>query len=336
MPAPEVLVAGVLFAALVLYVITGGADFGGGVWDLLAPRERRRDHRALIAKAIGPIWEANHVWLILVIVLLFVCFPRVFAAISIALHIPLTLMLIGVVLRGSSFVFRAYDTQRDEVHARWSLIFSVSSVLTPVLLGICTGAIASGALRFDGTMIQGGFVEPWLRVFPVAIGLFTLSLFAFLAAVYLTCETEDVNLQEAYRVRALGSSAIVVLLAWTSLALAKGSAPQIFAGLTAGPVAYTLQALIATVGLSGFALVWRRRYRAARLLAVAQVTLVMAMWGQAQWPYIVMPGFSLHDSAAPANVLWSVLGTLAAGSVLLVPAYLWLMSIFKAHTMAAR
>src|SRR3954466_6248314 len=107
----DLVLGGVMVVALVIYVLMGGADFGGGVWDLLAAGPRRREQRALIEKALGPIWEANHVWLILVVVLLFAAFPPAFAAISIALHIPLTLFLVGVVFRGSAFTFRSYDAR---------------------------------------------------------------------------------------------------------------------------------------------------------------------------------------------------------------------------------
>src|SRR6266403_592655 len=178
-------------AALIIYALLGGADYGGGVWDLLASGKRAPAQRALIAQAIGPVWEANHVWLILVLVVLFTAFPPAFAAISIALHIPLTLLLIGVVLRGTTFTFRAYDVRRDDVQRRWSLVFSISSIITPMLLGIVLGAIASGTIRVKDGVVVSGFLKPWLAPFPFAVGLFALSLFAFLAAVFLTVESTE-------------------------------------------------------------------------------------------------------------------------------------------------
>src|SRR5512132_2447517 len=133
MPDPATLSAGCILGSLVLYALFGGADFGGGVWDLLASGPRRAEQRALIERAIGPIWEANHVWLILVVVLLFAAFPPAFAAISIALHVPLTLFLVGVVFRGSAFTFRAYDDRGDHRQKRWGLLFSLASVASPIL-----------------------------------------------------------------------------------------------------------------------------------------------------------------------------------------------------------
>src|ERR1041385_2079967 len=147
-----------MVASLVIYALLAGADYGGGVWDLFAFGPRARKQRELIAEAISPVWEANHVWLILVIVILFTAFPPAFAAIATALHIPLSLMLIGIVLRGTAFTFRTYDVQRDNVQRRWSLIFSIARMLTPILLGIILGAIASGTISVSDNAFFSGFV----------------------------------------------------------------------------------------------------------------------------------------------------------------------------------
>src|SRR5258707_1940868 len=163
-----------MITALIIYALLGGADYGGGVWALFAFGRRAPEQRALIANAIGPVWEANHVWLILVIVMLFTAFPPSFAAISTALHIPLTLLLMGIVLRGTTFTFRSYDVQRDDVQPRWSLVFSIASIITPVLLGITLGAIASGTIRDENGHVVSGFFSSWLAPFPFAV-VFSLS-----------------------------------------------------------------------------------------------------------------------------------------------------------------
>ena len=147
-PAPELVLAGAMVAALILYFLFGGADFGGGVWDLLAAGPRRAAQRETIERAIGPIWEANHVWLILVVVVLFTGFPPVFAALSIALHVPLTLFLLGIVFRGSSFAFRSFDPGRGQ--KRYGLAFSIASLVSPLLLGMVVGATASGQIDVSG------------------------------------------------------------------------------------------------------------------------------------------------------------------------------------------
>src|SRR5438445_1799860 len=192
-----------MISALIIYALLGGADYGGGVWDLFALGKRAPAQRAVMAEAIGAVWEANHVWLILVIVVLFTAFPTAFAAISTALHIPLTLLLIGIVLRGTTFTFRAQDAQRDDVQRRWSLLFSIASIITPVLLGIVLGAIASGTIKLENGVVVSGFLRSWLAPFPIAVGFFALSLFAFLAAVYLTVESSEYELKEDFRLRAL-------------------------------------------------------------------------------------------------------------------------------------
>jgi hypothetical protein len=192
---PEI-VAGIMVLALNAYVLMGGADFGGGVWDLLASGPRRDAQRDLIAKSIAPIWEANHVWLIVVVVLLFTAFPVAFSTLAIVLHIPITLMLIGVVLRGSAFMFRSYGSRAGAARHRWGVAFAAASAVTPVLLGTIIGAIATGDVataygRVGAATFPQVFIAPWLAPFPIAVGLFALALFAFLAAVYLTIEAKD-------------------------------------------------------------------------------------------------------------------------------------------------
>src|SRR5216110_3853761 len=169
------LLAAIVFVALNAYAVLGGADFGGGVWALLAGGLRKERQRDLIAHAIGPVWEANHVWLILAIVLLFTGFPAAFARLGILLHIPLSLVLIGIVLRGSAFTFWRYGGETDAEQRHWAGTFAVASLITPVLLGVTVGAIASGAVsgeRAPGTPFFTGYVAPWLTPFALSVGVF--------------------------------------------------------------------------------------------------------------------------------------------------------------------
>ena len=322
--------AGIMLAALVLYALLGGADFGGGVWDLLATGKRADDQRRVIAQAIGPIWEANHVWLIAVIVLLFSCFPRAYATISNALHIPLTIMLFGIVLRGSAFVFRTYDSQRDEVFRGWSRVFAAGSILAPFMLGVSLGAAASGRIRLDATgQLAVGFVDGWLAPFPLVTGLFVLAVFAFLAAVYLTLETDDPELREAFRWRALGSAIVVTVLAWVTFALAGTGAPMLRQGLWGSWWSIPFQATTAVLGAVILWALWVRRYQVARLATAAQVAAVVCGFGAAQFPYIVTPDITFANAAAPDTVLRVVALGMTGGLIVLAPAYLWLFRIFK-------
>jgi cytochrome d ubiquinol oxidase subunit II len=328
----ELLLAGAMLVSLTIYVLLGGADYGGGVWDLFARGPRADDQRALIAHAIGPIWEANHVWLILVVVILFTAFPPAFAAIATALHIPLSLLLIGIVLRGSAFTFRTYDSQRDDVQKRWSRVFSVASIITPVLLGVTVGAIASGSIHFENGVVITGFVKSWLAPFPFAVGLFALSLFAFLAAVYLTLETRDRKLQDDFRIRALLSGVVVGALALVVFLLAGRYAPNIRAGIGASVWAIPLHVATAVCAVGAFAALWSRKYAWARLCAAGQLTLILWGWALAQFPYIIEPDITINSAAAPPQTLRLLLVALCAGAIILFPSFFYLFRIFKGRT----
>ncbi|PYP06185.1 MAG: cytochrome BD ubiquinol oxidase subunit II [Gemmatimonadetes bacterium] len=324
------LVAGVIFVALNAYAVLGGADFGGGVWDLLALGPRKARQRELIAEAIGPVWEANHVWLILAIVLLFTCFPPAFARLGTRLHIPLSLVLIGIVLRGSAFTFWRYGA--DEEQRNWGMVFAIASLMTPLLLGTTAGAIASGAVG-DGGWGSGDFygtyVAPWLNPFALSVGMFALIAFAFLAAVYLTLEARDREVREDFRRRALASGVGLFLAAVVVLLLSLNRAPRVREGLIFAAWAVPLHLLTAAAAITALVALWARRWRVARVAAAAQVSLILWGWALSQYPYILPPDLSIANAAAPAATLRLVLAALVAGAVLLLPSLYYLFRIFK-------
>jgi cytochrome d ubiquinol oxidase subunit II len=337
--------AGVMALALTAYVLTGGADFGGGVWDLLAGGPRRAAQRALVADAIGPIWEANHVWLILLVVLLFTCFPAAYARLSIVLHVPLSLMLVGIVLRGSAFVFRAYDTRRDHAARQWGLTFAVASVVTPLLLGICLGALASGAVGrvpLDGSAVASAtftdrFVAPWATPFSLAVGALTLALFALLAAVYLTVEASERTpdpararaLADDFRRRALAAALAVCLLAGIALMLAPSGRDSVRAVVLGGPWSAALQLLTAACTFGTLASLLTRRWRLARFAAQGWATCLVWGWAWTQFPLLVPPDGTIRSLAAPAITLRLALGALALGTAVLLPSFVYLFRVFK-------
>jgi cytochrome bd ubiquinol oxidase subunit II len=325
----ETIIAGVMLVSLIFYVLLAGADYGGGVWDLFAFGKRAKAQRKLIATAISPVWEANHVWLILVIVILFTAFPLAFATVSTALHIPLTLMLIGIVLRGTAFTFRSYDSKRDNVQRRWSLVFSIASLITPVVLGITVGAVASGTIRVENGLVTSGFFASWLAPFPFAVGFFALALFAFLAAVYLTLETKEQALQEDFRRRALLSGLAVGVLALVVFLLAATGAPTVRAGISRSPWALTLHILTAIFAGGAFFALWTRKYRLAQMFAAAQVSMILAGWAFAQYPFLIEPDITISSAAAPRITLQLLLGALAVGAAVLFPSYYYLFRVFK-------
>jgi cytochrome d ubiquinol oxidase subunit II len=323
---PATLLGAAMLVALVLYALLGGADYGGGIWDLLASGPRRKEQRALVERAIGPVWEANHVWLILAVVLLFTGFPGAFASISVALFLPLTLLLMGIVLRGAAFTFRAYDYPDDPIQARWGLAFSVSSVVTPVLLGIVVGAVASG--RAGPTAAAGGDAWAFATPFAFAVGLFAAGLFAFLAAVYLAVEAEG-DLREDFRRRALGAGVAVFVLAAAVLALSRAAAPEVFDGLTRRGFTLPLHLGTGVAAITALLALWRGRVRLARAAAAIQVSLIVVGWGASQYPYVVPPELTLEGAAGPRATLVGVLWALGAGAVLLFPALYVLFRTFK-------
>ena len=336
---PE-LAAGAAALALNAYVLMGGADFGGGVWDLLARGPRRDEQRALISRAIGPIWEANHVWLIIVIVLLFTAFPPAFAVLGTVLHVPLTLMLVGIVLRGSAFVFRSYGSGDERAERRWGRAFAIASTATPVLLGVCVGAIATGdvgaASARLAAMAAGAtapsfhevYIAPWLAPFPLAVGFLALVLFAFLAGVYLTLETDREALREDFRRHALSAAVLAFGAAFGALALSPGEAPRLREGLLAAPWALPLQLGIAVAAVTAIAALWRRHFRLARFAAAAQVSLMLWGWLIAQFPYLIPTTLSIRSAAAPRVTLQLMLAGLAAGTAILIPSLLYLFRTF--------
>jgi cytochrome d ubiquinol oxidase subunit II len=329
MPVLELIIAAVMFIAVILYALLGGADFGGGMWDLLAFGRRARQQREAIAAAIAPVWEANHVWLILVIVLLFTAFPPAFAAIMTALNIPMTIILVGIVLRGAVFMFRKYDVQNDAIHQRWSTIFGIASFFTPFFLGITLGALATGDIRIKEGVVMSGFFTGWTSPFALACGFFAQGLFAFLAATYLTVDTQaQPELQADFRWRALVSGLSLAPIAALVFFLARHSASYIFSGLTSwwAPLLLLWTSLFA---IGALVALWLRRFSWARLAAIGQVALIILGWGMAQYPYLVVPDITFANSAAPEITLRLVVIGLGVGAVILFPSLGYLFYIFK-------
>jgi cytochrome d ubiquinol oxidase subunit II len=325
----ETFLALVILASLIFYAVSGGADFGGGVWDVLAFGPRADRQREAIADAIGPIWEANHVWLILVVVVVFTAFPDAFAIIMTALYVPLMLLLFGIVLRASAFVFRKYASSDIVAYRRWSAVFGGSSLLTPFLLGLSLGALASGQIRAPDGHVTTGFLAGWTGGFAIGCGLFAQALFAFLAATYMTVETQgDDALQDDFRIRALVSGISLAPVALAVFLLARSGAATIFEALT-GPWAPPL--LIAT-SMAAIAALWAlftRRYRLARMAAIAQVAFIIAGWGLGQYPYLVVPDVTFAAAAGPPRTLRFLAWALSLGALVLFPSFVWLFRVFK-------
>jgi cytochrome d ubiquinol oxidase subunit II len=270
------------------------------------------------------------------VTILFTAFPKAFALISTQLHIPLSLMLIGIVLRGSAFAFRTNDVVPrtvSEVGAQkfWERIFAASSLFTPMMLGMTIGAVASGRLAGQGGTFIEVFVRPWAAPFCFAVGLLALTLFAFLAAVYLLLEADEAALRDDFRQRALWAGGVGVLLAGAVFLLANSGAPYVRYHL-----GHTTWGAM-TMGLAGFSALaaltslWQRRYRIAFVCTVSYVMFIVWGWGVSQYPYLVIPSVTITDSA-PIQTLQLVLAAVLIGALLLFPSLYYLYRIFKGGT----
>jgi cytochrome bd ubiquinol oxidase subunit II len=318
----------IIGAGLVAYVLTAGADFGGGAWDLLARGPRKQAQRAAIEHAIAPIWEANHVWLIFVIVVLFTAFPIAFSTISIALHIPITLALIGIVLRGAAFTFRAYGLVPSETRARWGHVFAWASSLTPVFLGATLGALATGDIRVTGGEVTSGFLAGWTTPFALFVGVFALTLFTLLAAVYLSAECAG-ELREDFRRRALFAELAGAIVAALVLWRASIDAPLLFERLLASSWSLFVQGTTAIAALATISTLWTRRPRIARFTAAIQVGLVVLGFGLAMDGAFVLPDLPIEACGAKPEVLAVVLPAILIGSLVLLPSLFYLLRVFK-------
>jgi cytochrome d ubiquinol oxidase subunit II len=318
----------VLWVGVTAYILFGGADFGAGFWDLLAGGDRRgAAQRGLIEHSIGPVWEANHVWLIFVVVMLWTGFPTVFAALASTLYIPVTMIALGIIARGAAFAFRKVSTELWQ-RRLFGAAFAFSSVATPFFLGAVAGAVASE--RVPPGIATGNLLTSWLNPTSTLTGTLSVGITAYLAAVFLTRDAQRADaheLAEGFRRRALATGVLVGILSITGLAVLAGDAPRLFAELTRTRAIW-LVALSVVEGASSLALLWCRAYLAVRLTASLAVVGLLWAWGAAQYPYL-LPGTTVASSAATDSVLAATLISLAAGSLLLVPSLWWLYHTFQ-------
>jgi cytochrome d ubiquinol oxidase subunit II len=323
------ILAGIMVASLVLYVLLAGADFGAGFWDLLSSGSLKDAQRDLIANAIQPIWEANHVWLILILVLLFSGFPSAFGDIMIVLYVPILLMLLGIVLRGSSFVFRAYSSAGDEMRRTWARIFSVSSSFTPFFAGLIVGSLSDGhaAVAADSTLSTPVFY--WLNPFSISVGLLTLALFAFLAATYLTVEAENKELKTAFRNRAIAAGATATLLAITTFVLAGLYARSFRDGLLHNHLALGCEIGAVIAMLVSLATLLTERYGSARLAAASFACVIVVGWASAQYPYLIRPDKTIFNSIGSENTVHDIAVASLFGAFVLFPSLALLLYVFK-------
>lgn len=313
---------------LVVYAVTGGADLGVGFWHWFSRGPRKEAQRKALSHAIAPIWEANHVWLIFVIVVLFSAFPKAFSVLSIALHVPLALALVGIVFRGSAYAFHSYGIQPEDSRANWERVFAASSVVTPVFLGLVVGGVASGEIRVSGGTVTSGYFAGWTTAFALSVGVFSLCLFAMLSAVYLAADTSG-ELADDFRRRALVMECVSGAAALVTFVLASEQAPVLHENLAGSSFSGPVQLVTAGLAFTTTALVYRRNFAIARWTAAAQVAMVVIGFGLAMNGHFILPDVNVTNSAAHVELLPALTIALGLGSVLLLPALAYLYWVFK-------
>ncbi len=325
----EVAVAAALFAGVVVYAVLGGADFGSGFFDLTAGSSRRgAELRTLVDHSIGPVWEANHVWLIYVLVIWWTGFPESFAAAMSTLVLPLLLALLGIVLRGASFAFRKYAETLGQARL-FGVVFATSSVLTPFFLGTVAGSIASGRVPLDGT---GDRWSSWVNPTSLFGGAIAVGTCAFLAGVFLVADADrraQDRLADDLRVRALVVGTVTGAVVFAGLVPVAHDAPTLSDGL-AGRAA-PLVVLAAIAGLATLALLWRRRYRPARVAAVTAVASVVSGWGIAQYPWLLVDEVRIVDAAGATATLQGLLVAVGLAVVLVLPPLAYLFRLTQSE-----
>jgi cytochrome bd ubiquinol oxidase subunit II len=307
----------VLFVGVIAYAVLGGADYGAGFWDLTAGgAERGRRPRHLVDLSLAPVWEANHVWLIFCLVMLWTGFPAAFAAIMTTLYIPLGLVALGIVVRGSGFAFRKVFV-RTEQQRVVGASFAASSVLTPFFLGAVAGGIASGRVPVDG---HGDPLTSWLNPTSLLGGVLAVLTCAFTAGVFLTTEARrrgEADLARYFRRRAQVTAVVTGAVALGGIAVLSADAPRLFDNLLGR--ALPLVILSGICGLPSLLLVHRLAPRAVQGTAVGAVAAIVAGWGVAQYPYLLGTRLSIEDAAAPAPTLTALAVVAAAALAMVVP-----------------
>jgi cytochrome d ubiquinol oxidase subunit II len=313
----------ILFSAITVYAIFGGADFGAGFWDLVAGGAKRGERpREVIDHAIAPVWEANHVWLIFSFVVLWTCFPQAYAAITLTLFVPLTLAALGIVLRGASFAFRkAVFRTRDR--RNFGAAFALSSVLVPFFLGTVVGSIASGRVPSGGK--AGDPWSSWINPTSIVVGLLAVAGAAYLAAFFLVSDARrlsDDAMVGYFRRRAFAAAVVAGVVAFAGIFVLSNDAVHLFDGLKSQALPLVIVSVLAGVG----ALVMLRppTRSGARPAAVVAVGSVVVAWGVAQWDYLLPTSLTVSEAAAPTGTIQAVLVATALAAVLIVPSFVLL------------
>lgn len=322
-----------LLVSIYLYCLLGGADFGAGIVELTARGESKERTKNLVSESMAPIWEANHMWLVITVVILFNAFPAIYTQVSVSLYIPLILLLVGIVLRGTAFTFRHYDAIKDESQKVYSKIFSYSSLIVTFFFGLVIGALISGKITERPADFLEGYISPWLNIFSIAVGIFLCTLFSFIASVYLIGDSTEKTIREEFITKAKHRTAAMVISGGLVFIASYLENVDLATQFFSHPVSVTL-IILATVGLPilwitlGKGLIWF-----SRIIAGAQLLFILGGFYAIYFPTIVKikdgTNLTLFNSAAPEITLNYLGWALIIGSFIIFPSLFYLLKIFK-------
>lgn len=322
-----------LCLSLLMYVLLGGADFGAGILELFTPASMRQQLRDTTYKTIGPIWEANHMWLIIAIVILFVGFPPIYTMLSIHLHIPLALMLIGIIGRGTAFVFRHYDAYKDDMQKVYNFIFTYSSFITPFFLGLIFGAAIGGQIDPEATGFYEAYIHPWFNLFSISVGVFTIAICGFLASVFLVGEAKraDVKLVVVRKAK--------LFIVFTVLAGGFVFASSIIDEVPLVGLLLKEWITIGTLALATLAMIvlWLQLRSGSnllvRFLSGFVVTAILMAFGYHYFPDMIITksgeNLSVFNSSATDKPITTLAWSLLIGSVFILPSLFYLLYSFQ-------
>jgi cytochrome d ubiquinol oxidase subunit II len=326
-------VLAVIWVGVIAYAVFGGADFGAGIWDLFAgDPEKGSRPRALLERSIGPVWEANHVWLIFVLVYLWTAFPEAFVSIMTTLYIPMMLAGFGIVLRGSSFAFRKWASNL-KYRRMFGIGFAASSLLTPFFLGTVAGGVASGRVPLGNA--AGDPWTSWINPTSILGGTLAVVVSAYVAAVLAArdaARSERMDLASYFRTRALVSGIVAGVVATVGIFVIRADAPVLFNGLTD---TYGGLVVLASVvaGATSLTAIYLRKRQLSRVAAVAATVTILWGWGLGQYPWLLPDVLTIEEGAAPDAVLIALLIAFAGAALLAVPALIWLYALTDKGTL---
>jgi cytochrome d ubiquinol oxidase subunit II len=313
-----------------LYTLLAGADFGAGILETFSSQK----NTDTISKAIAPVWEANHIWLIIVVVILFMGFPEVYSSLMLSLHIPVMILLIGIIVRGASFTFRYYDIKQEKSHRIYSRFFKLSSIITPFFLGVTLGAVILGRITLNMELgFYRVFIDPWFNLFSASIGIFMVILFSFLASLFLLGEAkkaEDIKEYQKFSRILMGGLVVSGLLVFGA---AEWDGFHLFSRFIESPLSIASIVLATLLIPILRKVIQNQRVTWIRLIAGFQTFLILLGWFAIQYPVLVklqdQPDLTVYNTRAPESTQFQLIIALIIGLLLVIPALAFLFKVFK-------